>query len=232
MYVGKGKYGSCCPEVDIWEANSVSNALTAHPCSVSDQTRCEGPACNATCDLDGCDFNSYRLGKKLFYGSGKTVDTTKTFTVITQFLTHDASNTGELVAIRRKYIQDGVVFSDATGQSPDVDPSSGITDAFCRQQKVAFGEQDIFTNLGGMTAIGTAMERGMVLVFAITVDQDRRMLWLDSKWPADANLTVPGVVRGSCATDSGDPRELLYIQGRASFGNIVVGGIGRAEASL
>ncbi|OAF99749.1 cellobiohydrolaseI [Paraphaeosphaeria sporulosa] len=232
LYAGKGKYGSCCPEVDIWEANSVSNALTAHPCFAPNQSRCWGPACDAMCDVDGCDFNSYRLGNTSFYGPGKIIDTTKKFTVITQFLTHNDSDTGDLVAIRRKYIQNGVNFSETIGQIPSVDPFSGITDSFCRQQKAAFGEQDTFTKRGGIAAISTAMERGMVLVFAITEDQDRHMLWLDSNWPVDAKSTAPGVARGSCATDSGDPQGLLHTQGRASFGNIVVAGIGRAEAAL
>ena len=29
---GKGFYGSCCYELDIWEANSMSSAYTNHPC--------------------------------------------------------------------------------------------------------------------------------------------------------------------------------------------------------
>jgi len=31
---GAGKWGSCCAEMDIWEANKISSAYTAHPCSV------------------------------------------------------------------------------------------------------------------------------------------------------------------------------------------------------
>lgn len=232
VYAGTGKYGSCCSEVDIWQANSFSNALTAHPCSVGKQTRCSGAACDATCDEDGCDFNSYRLGNTSFYGPGKMIDTAKKFTVITQFLTNDNTDAGDLVAIRRKYIQNGVLFSDTIGEIPSVDPSSGITASFCRQQKAAFGEQDTFNKWGGMSGISSAMKRGMVLAFAITEDQERHMLWLDSNWPVDANPTTPGVARGSCTTDSGHPQELLYFRGQASFGNVTVGGIGRAEAAL
>ena len=29
---GVGKYGTCCYELDIWEANSISSAYTNHPC--------------------------------------------------------------------------------------------------------------------------------------------------------------------------------------------------------
>jgi cellulose 1,4-beta-cellobiosidase len=39
---GTGKYGSCCAEMDIWEANSISEAYTAHPCTMSGPLRCEG----------------------------------------------------------------------------------------------------------------------------------------------------------------------------------------------
>ncbi len=36
---GTGKYGSCCSELDIWEANKESQAFTTHPCDVDEQTR-------------------------------------------------------------------------------------------------------------------------------------------------------------------------------------------------
>lgn len=39
---GLGHYGSCCAEIDIWEANSISSAFTLHPCSVTGTYRCEG----------------------------------------------------------------------------------------------------------------------------------------------------------------------------------------------
>ena len=83
---GNGKYGSCCPEMDIWEANSVSTAYTPHPCRASGQTRCEGTDCGvgdryaSLCDADGCDFNSYRMGDTSFYGKGLTLDTSKVMT--------------------------------------------------------------------------------------------------------------------------------------------------------
>ena len=66
---GTGNYGSCCNEMDIWEANSISAAYTPHPCSNDAQHICTGDACGGTysndryagtCDPDGCDLNSYR----------------------------------------------------------------------------------------------------------------------------------------------------------------------------
>ena len=90
---GTGKYGSCCMEFDIWEANKEANAYTSHPCDVDAQTRCSGTMCGddpqerhqGTCDKDGCDFNPFRMGDETFYGAGSqfTVDTTKPMTVVT-----------------------------------------------------------------------------------------------------------------------------------------------------
>lgn len=39
---GVGGYGSCCAEMDIWEANAVSAALTPHSCQTVSQTMCSG----------------------------------------------------------------------------------------------------------------------------------------------------------------------------------------------
>ena len=110
---GVGGHGSCCAEMDIWEANSVSTAVTPHSCSTIEQTRCDGDGCGGTysadryagvCDPDGCDFNSYRMGDTTFYGKGKTVDTSKKFTVVTQFVGSGAS-----MEIKRFYVQGGKV---------------------------------------------------------------------------------------------------------------------------
>lgn len=58
--------GACCAEMDLWEANSVSFALTPHPCKKSQYFICEKDNCGGTyseerysgdCDPDGCDLN-------------------------------------------------------------------------------------------------------------------------------------------------------------------------------
>ena len=61
---GSGKMGACCPEMDIWEANSISTAYTPHPCTGTGITACTGTQCgdgdqryDGVCDKDGCDFN-------------------------------------------------------------------------------------------------------------------------------------------------------------------------------
>lgn len=47
------------------------------------------------------------MGDTSFYGSGKTVDTTKPFTIVTQFITADGTDTGSLSEIKRFYVQNG-----------------------------------------------------------------------------------------------------------------------------
>ncbi|KIJ47804.1 glycoside hydrolase family 7 protein, partial [Sphaerobolus stellatus SS14] len=112
---GTGMYGTCCGEMDVWEANSISAAYTPHPCTVDEQTRCSGEDCainsryDGLCDPDGCDFNSFRMGDTSFYGPSMTVDTSSKFTVVTQFLTDNNSTTGTLSEIRRLYVQNGQV---------------------------------------------------------------------------------------------------------------------------
>eukprot|EP00957_Ditylum_brightwellii_P113147 8628904-Ditylum_brightwellii.AAC.1 len=77
--MGAGKYGSCCAEMDIWEANSMATAYTPHPCDINGQLKCEGIDCGdnsegeryeGVCDKDGCDINPYRMGNPDFYGRG------------------------------------------------------------------------------------------------------------------------------------------------------------------
>lgn len=112
----QGYYGSCCAEFDVWEANKYANAYTAHPCTFPGYYRCEGTDCgdgdqrqNGNCDKDGCDLNPFRNGNKNFYGPGSsfTIDTTKSFKVVTQFITVDNTDNGDLSEIKRFYVQNG-----------------------------------------------------------------------------------------------------------------------------
>jgi cellulose 1,4-beta-cellobiosidase len=174
---GTGKYGTCCAEMDIWEANSDATAYTPHPCKVFEQTRCEGVDCgvgedrySAMCDKDGCDFNSFRMGNKEFYGPDMVVDTTKPFTLVTQFVTDDGTDTGALKSIHRFYVQDGTVVPNSLSVIEGVDDVNFLSDEFCEQQKTAFGDNNYFKTLGGMAAMGKSLEK-MVLVLSIWDDQ-------------------------------------------------------------
>ena len=124
---GVGKYGSCCAEFDIWEANSISSAYTSHPCSHKGQMRCQGTACGdddkgerykGTCDKDGCDLNPFRAGVEDFFGPGKTIDTNQKFTVVTQFITTDGTDNGDLKEVKRFFVQNGQVHKHPTSQIP------------------------------------------------------------------------------------------------------------------
>ncbi|KAG5635597.1 Exoglucanase 1 [Sphagnurus paluster] len=231
---GKGTYGACCNEMDIWEANSVSTAYTPHPCSVTGLSRCTGASCGTSdryatvCDPDGCDFNSYRLGDTGFYGKGLKVDTSKKFTVVTQFITNTNTATGTLTEIRRLYVQNGVVIQNSKVNIPGITAGDSITGAFCDAQKSVFGDKTQFQAKGGLAAMGKAGGNGMVLVMSIWDDYDANMLWLDSSYPTTANPSTPGVKRGTCATTSGKPSDVESASPNSSvtFSNIRFGEIG------
>jgi cellulose 1,4-beta-cellobiosidase len=226
-------YGACCNEMDLWEANSISTAYTPHVCSVNGPARCSGSDCGdgddrykAICDKDGCDFNSYRMGDTGFYGKGKTVDTSSKFTVVTQFITNDGTDTGTLSEIRRIYVQNGKVIQNSVSKISGIAETNSITDKFCAEQKTTFKDQDIFGQMGGLKTMGGSLQRGMVLALSIWDDHGANMLWLDSTYPTDS--TNPGAIRGTCATTSGKPEDLETNSPNSSvqYSNIKVGAIG------
>ncbi|KAI5788352.1 cellulose 1,4-beta-cellobiosidase precursor [Geopyxis carbonaria] len=237
---GSGKFGTCCSEMDIWEANSMATAYTPHPCTVDGPTACEGTDCSdgddrysGVCDKDGCDFNSYRMGDTSFFGSGKTVDTKSKFTVVTQFITADNSTTGALTEIRRLYVQDGTVIQNSAVAIDGIDEVDSITDDFCAQQKTAFGDTNDFEKKGALARMGEKLGAGMVLTMSIWDDHAAHMLWLDSAYPLDKDASAPGVTRGECSTDSGAPEDVEAASPDASvtFSNIKVGPIGSTFSS-
>jgi len=235
---GAGQYGSCCSEMDIWEANNMATAFTPHPCTTIGQSRCEGDGCGGTyssdryagvCDPDGCDFNSYRQGNKTFYGKGMTVDTTKKVTVVTQFLKDAAGNLSE---IKRFYAQNGVVIPNSESTIAGV-PGNSITQDWCDKQKIAFGDEGDFNRKGGLAQMGKALAQPMVLVMSVWDDHAANMLWLDSTFPVD-KAGVPGAERGACATTSGVPAdvEAQVPNSNVAFSNIRFGPIGSTVAGL
>lgn len=165
--------GPCCAEMDLWEANSMSFALTPHPCEESGYVVCETDNCGGTysedryagqCDPDGCDLNPFRHGNTDFYGPGKTIDTTKKFTVVTQF--HGSGNT--LNSISQYFIQDGARID--VPESKVVDGGSVIDEAFCDASKELFADNMRYQELGGLAQMGDATGKGMVLTISIWDD--------------------------------------------------------------
>lgn len=223
-----GKYGTCCSEMDIWEANKMAAAYTPHPSNTTGRTRCEGEVCNSTTDKAGCDFNSYRLGNKTYLGPGMVLDTTKKFTVVTQFISSTGTNDGDLVEIKRLYVQDGKVIPNSMSNIPGGVQSSSLTDDFCAAQKSVFQDENVFKAMGGLKNMGESLKRGMTLVMSVWDDSSVYMLWLDSNFPTDKDPSSPGVARGPCSVDSGRPADVEKEQADAFvvYSNIKYGEIG------
>jgi cellulose 1,4-beta-cellobiosidase len=202
-----GKYGSCCAEMDLWEANKKATAFTAHPCAVDQLYRCEGAECKTICDMPGCDFNSYRMGARDFYGPGAhyALNTLKPFTIVTQFITVDGSDHGDLSEIRRFYIQDGKKIENSKATLKGLGNQSSLSDKSCAVDKEVFGEENTLSKFGGMKQMGEAIGRGMTLVLSLWDDGASRMHWLDSNDPAGESPEKPGVARGPCPEGAGDP---------------------------
>ncbi|CZR52860.1 related to endoglucanase [Phialocephala subalpina] len=170
--------GYCCNEMDILEANSMATAMTPHPCK------------DKTCDKGGCGYNPYASGQRNFWGSGKTVDTSKVFTVVTQFV----ASGGKLSQITRKYIQNGRQIG------------GGGTISSCGSEG----------STGGLTGMGQALGRGMVLAMSIWNDAAQQMAWLD----AGSN--------GPCTSGQGTPSNIQsqHPDTHVVFSNIRWGDIG------
>jgi len=232
---GSGKYGACCTEMDIWEGNKISNAVTPHPCTKDGIYKCSGTECgdnasgdrqNGVCDKDGCDFAPYRLGATNFYGPGSsfTIDSSRPFQVVTQFITDDGTDAGDLSEIKRFFVQDDNVVTDPS-ITVNGKTHSSLTDDFCEDQKADFGDTNGFGDRGGMKALGDQLDDGMVLVMSLWDDYDVNMLWLDSTYPT--NSTANGAKRGTCSITSGAPADVESQQDDASvkFSAIKVGTI-------
>lgn len=141
------------------------------------------------------------MGVKDFYGPGKTLDTKQKMTVVTQFIGSGST----LSEIKRFYIQNGKTFTNSQSKIAGVTGNS-ITDSFCAAQKSAFGDTSSFKTLGGLNGMAASLARGHVLVMSLWDDHAVNMLWLDSTYPTDS--TKLGAARGTCATDSGKPKDV------------------------
>merc|ERR1711971_1093910 len=220
------------------QGGTISNPMTGLCLAVrsndavpNDYTNVAVAACDdGVCDKDGCDLNPWRLGDHEFYGPGPefVLDTTKPFTVVTQFLTDDGTDNGNLVEMRRVWVQDGKVIPNANTNMPGIDTVDSITDDFCGQTKVVFGDTDDHGEKGGLKKLGQSLENGHVLVMSEWDDGAAHMLWLDSNYPPDADPSKPGVNRGPCPSDSGDPGdvEANYPDATVTWSKIRVGTIG------
>eukprot|EP00347_Sterkiella_histriomuscorum_P007454 403348854 len=234
-----GKSGACCAEMDIWEANQFANAVTPHPCNFKGLKKCSGSECDGSgiCDKSGCDINPYRIGQQDFFGPGShyKVDTSKPFTVVTQFITADGTYKTDVVEIKRHFVQNGkkITLPQSNIQGLSNLPSD-INDKYCHAQTSVFKNENTFSKVGGMKAMSDALGRGMVLVMSIWDDPTSRMLWLDSSFPLNVDEKQPGIKRGPCATNSGEPGQTRGQHGNAKvfYSNIQVGTINSTKVHI
>lgn len=179
--------------MDIWEANALATQIAPHVCNHTGLYGCAGEECafDGVCDKNGCGYNTYVVGDDEFYGPHLTVDTTRPFTVVTQF---PASLNGTLQEIRRLYVQDGKIIQNgainvtANPWLPDI---NYIDDEYC----TAAGATE-FMELGAVNGMGGALKRGMVLIFSIWWDSSGFMDWLDNgnAGPCNATEGNPAVI--------------------------------------
>jgi len=172
------------------------------------------------------------MGAHDFYGPGKVVDSAKPLTVTTQFITNDNTDDGELVEIRRIYVQDGHVILNANTMVPGTSGNS-ITDEFCNAQKAAFYDFDHHQQKGGLRSMGETLKRGMVLSLSVWDDYSTHMNWLDAKFPPGEDDTKPGVLRGPCDGHSSSPDHVRshHADSFVKYSNIKYGVIGSTFSS-
>jgi len=151
------------------------------------------------------------------------VDTSKPVTVVTQFLTTDGTDAGDLAEVRRFYVQDGRVIPNSAATILGPNAGNSITDDFCSKQKAKFGDLNDFQAKGSLKAMGEALERGMVLVLSLWDDTDVSMLWLDSAYPTDEPARKPGVLRGPCP--GGEASTPKYLRATEPESHVAFSGI-------
>jgi cellulase len=176
--------------MDIWEANARATHLAPHPCNEKGLYLCTGDECgsNGVCDKGGCSQNPYRIDPS-YYGPTLKVDTQRPFTVVTQF----PADNGTLSAIRRLYVQDGIVIQNVVMNSTGAEAI--LDKEYCDVNGPAQ-----YSSLGGTAAMGGALSRGMVLAFSVWWDKTGFMEWLDSG------------ASGPCNATEGDPKVIQGIQ--------------------
>merc|ERR1712048_849506 len=231
--------GTFCSEMDLFEGNTVAQQYTTHGCvdacaSFSDGVAdCEFGA-TGVCDQSGCGLNPFRYGPGTSYdeetnneawlgfGSNFEIDTSKKFTVITQF--HDD-------AISRFYMQDGkridlptlYVGTPTDGKHYEPYTSPALREDFCADI------YDGWNTDGGkpLSQMFRNMENGMVLAMSAWYSQETYengqpvggqtgMSWLDgiNDW---GHLTKAGPCHET-TSDTGDHQ--------ATFSDIRFGAIG------
>jgi hypothetical protein len=234
--------GTFCSEMDLFEGNTVAQQYTTHGCSDACASFTEGVAeCEFTgspktvCDQSGCGLNPFRYGPGTTYdaelnneawhgvGSDFEIDTSKPFTVTTQF--QDAS-------ISRFYQQNGkrvdlptlYVLPPSDGSHYGAFESPKIQEDFCAD---IYDRWDGGAGYKPLEQMFKNMENGMVLAMSAWYAQETYvngkpsgeqtgMSWMDgvNNW---GHYTKAGPCHET-TSDAGDHQ--------ATFSNIRFGAIG------
>ncbi|KAH9118821.1 hypothetical protein AeMF1_008210, partial [Aphanomyces euteiches] len=170
--------GQCCAEMDIWEANKYANVVTPHPCVIDDVYTCSNSQQCNSCDKGGCGVNPWTAGNHTLYGPGSSfaIDTSKPFTVVTQFITDDNTANDNLVQVNRFYVQNGKKVSNPIQ----------ITESYCSSGTSGSN--------GGLKAMGRALKTGMTLAISVWTGD---MSWLDAGSNGPCPASPPTVTSAS-----------------------------------
>lgn len=114
-------HGACCNEVDLLENNSLFQDMNSLACNISgvylstliDECGQDTGVCD---EGDAAGTITYITNVTDFYSPAwkYTIDMQQKFIVITQFITDDGTSSGDLIEIRRLYVQSGrVIRNDA-----------------------------------------------------------------------------------------------------------------------
>ncbi|CAK4247248.1 unnamed protein product, partial [Aphanomyces euteiches] len=144
------------------------------------------------------------------------------------FITDDNTDNGNLVEIKRFYVQNGKAIDNSPINWSGIDAINSLTEKVCDQSKTVFGDTNDHSKKGGLKVMGDALKKGVVLTMSLWVDYVANCLWLDSTYPVTKDPSVPGVGRGTCPTTSGVPADVLAQSPGATvkYGNIRVGTLG------
>jgi len=102
------------------------------------------------------------MGNPDFYGKGKMVDTSKKFTVVSQFREN---------RLTQFFVQNGKKIEVPAPKFEGIpSDTSDITPEFCTSQFKVFNDRDRFAEVGGFSQLNAALRVPMVLVMSIWDD--------------------------------------------------------------
>jgi cellulose 1,4-beta-cellobiosidase len=157
----------------------------------------------------------------ILIGPNGEVDSSTTFTVLTQFVTDDNTATGTLVAINRFYVQNGNVI-----------PGYSLTTSYCSSAPygglASMGKKENGKKKKGQIIkilLGDAFSAGMVLVFSFWSAPGGGMWWLDEVYLSLLSF-LPQIFSRHSQSPNGPCTSEPFVDGSLTLGNLRVGPLG------